>query len=356
VDETQNLDSNNSVRFDDLSFSFSVLSSCDFDNDGIINSKDLDADNDGIPDNVEAQTTAGYIPPVIDNAATYITNSGINSAYTGGLTPVETTLGTFDFFNLDSDGDGLTDLAESGLGNTEDLATPGQVDITSVGNNGLVDDNETLDDYSDVNGDVDDPANDLEEDDFTTSDVDYRSLADVTAPAIAVTVDDSNLISGETATVTFTLSEDSTDFIVSDITVVGGTLSNFTGSGSIYTATFTPDANSTAAASVSVGNATFSDAAGNSNTDGADTNNSVSIAVDTIVPLAPTVTISEDADNDELINEDELSGDVDVTVGVPAGVVAGDTVTVTDGTTFVNVVLTADQAAGTKMNLQAMWM
>lgn len=35
----------------------------DTDGDGLINCFDLDSDNDGIPDNVEAQTTTGYIAP-----------------------------------------------------------------------------------------------------------------------------------------------------------------------------------------------------------------------------------------------------------------------------------------------------
>ena len=49
------------------------------------NHLDIDSDNDGIPDNVEAQTTSGYITPNNDNAATYTANHGINSAYIGGL-------------------------------------------------------------------------------------------------------------------------------------------------------------------------------------------------------------------------------------------------------------------------------
>ena len=44
---------------------------------------DLDADNDGIPDNIEAQTTQGYTAP----NSVYGTN-GIDTAYAGGLTPV----------------------------------------------------------------------------------------------------------------------------------------------------------------------------------------------------------------------------------------------------------------------------
>jgi hypothetical protein len=60
----------------------------------------------------------------------------------------------------------------------------------------------------------------------------------------------------------------------SDIAVSGGTLSGFTGSGTSYSATFTPTADSNADSVVSVDSSKFSDAAGNFNTDGGDTNNS----------------------------------------------------------------------------------
>ncbi|MDY0194927.1 MAG: Ig-like domain-containing protein [Sulfurovaceae bacterium] len=65
------------------------------------------------------------------------------------------------------------------------------------------------------------------------------------------------------------------------------------------------------------------------------------IVIDTTPPLAPTVEIAEDANNDGYINAGELSGDVDVRVTLPAGTVAGDTLNVTDGTTPQTFILTA---------------
>jgi hypothetical protein len=65
-------------------------------------------------------------------------------------------------------------------------------------------------------------------------------------PTIAVSSNKSSLIVGQIATLTFNLSSPSTDFALGDITASGGTLSNFTGSGTSYAATFTPTANSTA--------------------------------------------------------------------------------------------------------------
>eukprot|EP01032_Pedospumella_encystans_P020646 gene20646-23452_t len=55
--------------------------------------------------------------------------------------------------------------------------------------------------------------------------------ADTTAPTIAISSAKALLAQGETTTVTFTLSEDSSDFSLADITLLGGTLSNFAGSG-----------------------------------------------------------------------------------------------------------------------------
>ena len=79
----------------------------DFDLDGILNTFDLDSDNDGIPDNIEAQTTLGYIAP---GAFTDTNSNGVNDVYEGGLTPVNTD-GTDDpdYLDLDSDNEGADD-------------------------------------------------------------------------------------------------------------------------------------------------------------------------------------------------------------------------------------------------------
>src|SRR3972149_429178 len=70
------------------------------------------------------------------------------------------------------------------------------------------------------------------------------------------------------------------------------------------------------------------DQVGNQGTSGSD------LAVrDTEGPGAPTVVITEDTNNDAIISGSELSGDVNVTVTLPAGALAGDVLTVTDGTT-----------------------
>jgi hypothetical protein len=107
---------------------------------------------------------------------------------------------------------------------------------------------------------------------------------DTVVPTIALSASKTSLIAGDTTTLTFTLSEASTSFVAADVTVSGGTLSNFSGSGTTYTALFTPTANSTATGTVSVASGVFTDAAGNANADGSDTNNTITLAVDTVVP------------------------------------------------------------------------
>ena len=113
------------------------------------------------------------------------------------------------------------------------------------------------------------------------------SLAiDTLAPAVAITSSAVSLRAGQTATITFTLSEASTNFTASGVTVTGGTLAGFAGSGASYSATFTPTANSTGVGTVSVAAAAFTSAAGNPNAAGS---LAPSITIDTV---APTISIT----------------------------------------------------------------
>ncbi|HEX4918590.1 MAG TPA: Ig-like domain-containing protein, partial [Limnobacter sp.] len=108
----------------------------------------------------------------------------------------------------------------------------------------------------------------------------------------AIASNASTLAAGQSATITFTLSEASSDFTLSDIQVQGGSLSNFTGSGASYSATFTPTPQFAGTASIHVASNSFTDAVGNSNEDGAETDNSVSLLVDTV---RPSVAIASNA-------------------------------------------------------------
>jgi uncharacterized repeat protein (TIGR01451 family) len=88
---------------------------------------------------------------------------------------------------------------------------------------------------------------------------------DDTPPTVAISSDKSGLKLGQTATITFTLSEAATDFLLGDVIATGGTLSSFSGSGTSYSATFTPTSGFVGLGVVSVAAGRFSDAAGNFN-------------------------------------------------------------------------------------------
>ena len=84
------------------------------DGTGGANYLDIDSDGDGIPDNVEAQLTVGYVAPTgIDS-----NGNGVDNAYEVGsqigIKPVDTDGdGIPDYLDLDSDGDGLLDSTEA---------------------------------------------------------------------------------------------------------------------------------------------------------------------------------------------------------------------------------------------------
>lgn len=139
---------------------------CDLDKDGVANSLDLDSDNDGIPDNVEGQPTLTYVAPNNDTPAQYLANNGINSAYGTGLVPPNFD-GDFceDFIDIDTDNDGTEDKDESGLALTG-----------TVGSNGFDNGLESADDYSDANGNINDPKNDLSGSDPGNAEVFYRQI------------------------------------------------------------------------------------------------------------------------------------------------------------------------------------
>ena len=86
---------------------------------------------------------------------------------------------------------------------------------------------------------------------------------DTLPPTAVITSNYSTLNTGGTTTLTFTFSEDCTDFVFDDITVTGGTLSNFSGSGKVYTAVFTATATGTTTANITVTGGAYHDAAGN---------------------------------------------------------------------------------------------
>ncbi|WP_157486483.1 T9SS type B sorting domain-containing protein [Maribacter forsetii] len=145
---------------------------------GGANYLDIDADDDGIPDNVEAQTTSGYIAPDETEAT-----NGLDSNYPVGLTPEDTDNDlTPDYLDADSDNDGINDVFEAGQGTIVDP-------LADADNDGL---NDAFDDTpgNDVNNDLDTGAIATDnEDDADLTEVDFRSVLDFDGDGIPDTVD-----------------------------------------------------------------------------------------------------------------------------------------------------------------------
>jgi hypothetical protein len=104
-----------------------INSDCDV--DGIPNRLDLDSDNDGMNDVVEA---GGTDADGNGNADGIVSISGIPASAGTGLSPPNTDAqGGANPYDLDSDNDGLLDLIEGGLANSLDANADGLVDCSS---------------------------------------------------------------------------------------------------------------------------------------------------------------------------------------------------------------------------------
>ncbi|MFL3004804.1 MAG: FG-GAP-like repeat-containing protein [Candidatus Neomarinimicrobiota bacterium] len=95
-------------------------------------------------------------------------------------------------------------------------------------------------------------------------------LNDKTGPTMTITasngmvlINDGSTTNNSSLSLTFTSSETTSNFAIGDITVSGGSVSSFSGSGTTYYATFTPSASG--ATTIDVAGSTFTDAAGNNN-------------------------------------------------------------------------------------------
>ena len=158
------------------------LPNLDTDGDNIPNHLDIDSDGDGMPDNVETQSTIDYIMPT-----GIVTVDGLDTAYvsTNGITPQNTdSEGVPDYLDEDSDNDNVPDSIEGhdynhdGIANNAPTGTDEDNDGLDDGYEGV----ETNDPY-DVNDEiylplVDLPDTDLDAAEGGDGDVDYRDADD----------------------------------------------------------------------------------------------------------------------------------------------------------------------------------
>ena len=111
------------------------------------------------------------------------------------------------------------------------------------------------------------------------------------APKVAMTIGAGAatlaMKAGETATLSFVFTQDpGTTFTVNDISVVGGgNITNLTKvDATHYTATYTPPALTTGISTLNIASSSFANIVNLSNIDGADSDNTVTVSVDTQVP------------------------------------------------------------------------
>ncbi len=187
--------------------------------------------------------------------------------------------------------------------------------------------------------------------------VQFVQAVDTVSPTVVITSDELDPAANSAFTLTFTFSEDVTDFEASDVMLSGGMAGTFTAvSGSEYTLVVTPDSNSTADITVDIAAGAAMDAAGNGNT-AAD---QFVQAVDTVAPAAPVIvsvaaggTVSGTAEpNSTIIVTDEIT---DTVVGTTTADGLGDwTVTDLSGA-FVFSAIAQDDAMNSSgnSNLQA---
>lgn len=152
-----------------------IITGEDFDGDGKYNHLDLDSDNDGIPDNVEAQTTLGYIAP----SNNVNQKTGIDYNYGEGLSSIDTDGdNTPDVLDLDTDGDGLPDIEENGMANSITAFSDSDDDGLDILFEGSV-----TYDPTDPNDDINSPEAsilpDTDGDLYIGGDLDYRDDLDV---------------------------------------------------------------------------------------------------------------------------------------------------------------------------------
>lgn len=130
---------------------------------------------------------------------------------------------------------------------------------------------------------------------------------DTIKPTVTITSNVDKLKIGETATITFTFSEDpGTTFTRQDITVAGGTLGELEKDGLTFTAVFTPtDEHNATTASITVAADSYMDRAGNNGGPGL----TPTLSFDTMAPAAPSVPDLDPDSDTGTSDQDDITGD-----------------------------------------------
>ncbi|OXM40236.1 hypothetical protein CFY91_10490, partial [Pseudomonas fluvialis] len=172
---------------------------------------------------------------------------------------------------------------------------------------------------------LDSSAGLLREEQVAQASLSDNGSIDLTAPTLTVSAPDN--------------SNDSTPTLTGSSDQIGGTVTltvtDANGATQNLSATVQTDGSWSVAVSTPLAEGSYSVVAQVSDAAGNTAQATDNATVDTTATAAPTVTITADANNDQLLSSTELGAatTVAVTIGLPAGAVAGDTLTVTDGTT-----------------------
>ena len=249
----------------------------------------------------------------VDTAAPSVVVNIVDTQIIAGETsPVTFTfseqVGGFDLTDLDVVGGTVSNLTSSDGGKTWNATftpTPGFEGTASV----TVKENS----YTDLAGNQGSGGSD-------------SAATDTQGPSVVVDIVDTQIIAGETSPVTFTFSEQVGGFDLTDLDVVGGTVSNLTSSdgGKTWSATFTPTPGFEGTASVTVKENSYTDLAGNQGSGGSD-----SAATDTQAPVDLAITLDADITADDVINAAEAGQPIPVSGTVTGEFKAGDIVTLT---------------------------
>ncbi len=117
-------------------------------------------------------------------------------------------------------------------------------------------------------------------------------MSDTVAPTVSISLSDTNINATDTSLVTFTFSEAPVDFDNADVSVENGTLDTIAGSGTVYTATFTPTADVEDATNVITVDTDWSDANTPAGNAPAGVTESTNYIIDTRAPIQSSVSVT----------------------------------------------------------------